>query len=284
MNLEAEVKRLLDSGVTKTATLTAVYDQATTSERRSWAKAWAGQQIDVELRHRAYLAEVRAERVAAERLRQRATEEQQREEDDKHAVRSERARLSYWAHRLARERRAGLTPEQLDAEDRERAQEQERERERQRLEDEQERERQWAAGQLWRDLEERRRLRREAWWEQLDDDQRERYERERLEMPKWADSTEECAANIWYGMEQWKNEIRLEVTEELLSTKIALGDGTQVTWGEATAAQLRQRADMLLAMAAGDVKGAARLRKAAEMIEDADVTCLDDLDAARDGR
>jgi hypothetical protein len=70
---------------------------------------------------------------------------------------------------------------------------------------------------------------------------------------------------------------RLEVTAELLATDIKLGDGTTVTWGDATAQQLRQRAEMVIGMAAGDIQSAATLTVAADMLDQAGVTCLNEL-------
>jgi hypothetical protein len=71
--------------------------------------------------------------------------------------------------------------------------------------------------------------------------------------------------------------VRLEVTAELLGTKFALGDGTHVTWGEATVDQHRQRAELLTVNAAGVVETAARHVAAIRMIEEAGVTSLGEL-------
>lgn len=73
---------------------------------------------------------------------------------------------------------------------------------------------------------------------------------------------------------------RLEVTKELMETLFALGDGTRVTWGEATITQHEQR----LAMLTGNIEGladtAARHRRAIEMIQEAGVTSLRELSNA----
>lgn len=72
-------------------------------------------------------------------------------------------------------------------------------------------------------------------------------------------------------------EVRIEVTAELLATRFALGDGTRVTWGEATIDQHRQRIDMLTSIASGTVETAARHHAAISMIESASAGCLADL-------
>jgi hypothetical protein len=69
-------------------------------------------------------------------------------------------------------------------------------------------------------------------------------------------------------------ETRLETTRELLSTIFALGDGSQVTWGDATAEQHEQRIEMLTRNAAGVVETAARHAAAVRMIRESGVTCL----------
>lgn len=73
---------------------------------------------------------------------------------------------------------------------------------------------------------------------------------------------------------------RIEVTEELLSTRFALGDGTMVTWGTATISQHRQRIEMLAKNAAGIVETAGRHKAAIYMCEEAEVDRLDDLPSA----
>jgi hypothetical protein len=69
-------------------------------------------------------------------------------------------------------------------------------------------------------------------------------------------------------------ETRLETTRELLSTIFALGDGSQVTWGDATAEQHEQRIEMLTRNAVGVVETAARHAAAVRMIRESGATCL----------
>lgn len=69
-------------------------------------------------------------------------------------------------------------------------------------------------------------------------------------------------------------EVRLETTRELLSSMFALGDGTDVSWGDATIEQHQRRAEMLLRNAVGNTDTAALHTAAVRMITEAGVTCL----------
>jgi hypothetical protein len=71
--------------------------------------------------------------------------------------------------------------------------------------------------------------------------------------------------------------IRLELTEELLGSIFALGDGRRVTWGEATRAEHEQRIDMLAKNANANAAAAARHVAAVSMIEEAGVERLADI-------
>jgi hypothetical protein len=82
-------------------------------------------------------------------------------------------------------------------------------------------------------------------------------------------------------LREYAAKVRLEVTAELLGTSFALGDGTSVTWGEATVDQHRQRVEMLSANAAGVVETAARHVAAVRMCEEAGVSCLAELTQER---
>lgn len=72
----------------------------------------------------------------------------------------------------------------------------------------------------------------------------------------------------------YAEEIRLEVTQELLGSLFALGDGRRVTWGAATVGEHQQRIQLLLGNAAGNVEAAARHQAAITLIERAGVSCL----------
>lgn len=74
-------------------------------------------------------------------------------------------------------------------------------------------------------------------------------------------------------------ETRLEVTQELLGTEFALGDGRRVTWGTATRADHEQRVSMLNNNAAANAEAAARHMQAIDLLERAGVTCLRDAPA-----
>lgn len=69
-------------------------------------------------------------------------------------------------------------------------------------------------------------------------------------------------------------EIRLETTRELLESVFALGDGVEVTWGDATVEQHRQRIALLVGNATGNVEAAVRHEAAIQMIAAADARCL----------
>jgi hypothetical protein len=64
-------------------------------------------------------------------------------------------------------------------------------------------------------------------------------------------------------------QVRLETTEELLSSVFALGDGGErVTWGDATTEQHQRRIELLVGNAAGNVETAARHQAAIRMIQE----------------
>jgi len=75
----------------------------------------------------------------------------------------------------------------------------------------------------------------------------------------------------------YKAALRMEWTAELLNSTIALPDGTRTTWGAATVEQLKARAAMLVAHAAGTAESAARVLCAVDELEAAGVDCLNDL-------
>ena len=77
-------------------------------------------------------------------------------------------------------------------------------------------------------------------------------------------------------IEQYIEEIKLELTDELLEETFARGDGTQVKWGEATIEEHRVRARRLRRLAAGNAEAAARHELAIKMLEDSEnVTLLE---------
>ena len=73
------------------------------------------------------------------------------------------------------------------------------------------------------------------------------------------------------------SKIRLEVTEELLSSVFALGDGRRVTWGEATVDDHKTRIVMLENQMIGTGQTASLHMKAIEMIQSNGVMKLADV-------
>jgi hypothetical protein len=69
---------------------------------------------------------------------------------------------------------------------------------------------------------------------------------------------EQFQAEMIANLERYKDHLRTEWTEELLSTSIALGDGTTVLWGDATIDQHQSRYDMHMKNAMAGAEGAAR--------------------------
>lgn len=71
----------------------------------------------------------------------------------------------------------------------------------------------------------------------------------------------------------------LRITQELLGSEFALGDGRRVTWGEATVEDHEDRVEMLKKNIAGNAETAARHIRAIEMIKNNNVNRLADLEA-----
>ena len=86
----------------------------------------------------------------------------------------------------------------------------------------------------------------------------------------------------WIGLmlESAKEVVRVEVLGELLDAEFALGDGTSVTWGDATVEQHEVRVEMLTKMAGGTIETAARHQSAIDHLREANATSLNDLAAA----
>ena len=90
----------------------------------------------------------------------------------------------------------------------------------------------------------------------------------------------ESQTKLWNGMaeiiENYKNELRMEWTDELLRSDFALADGTKVKWGDATREQHEWRADMHAKNAAAGIEGAARHRAAIELLDQTGTESLND--------
>lgn len=90
------------------------------------------------------------------------------------------------------------------------------------------------------------------------------------ENPPWhCLAYQEFMSKIRGSIEQFAQSIRLELTQELLNTEFALGDGVRVTWGNATVEQHQKRAEMLTGNATANAEAAARHIVAVRMIEEA---------------
>lgn len=79
------------------------------------------------------------------------------------------------------------------------------------------------------------------------------------------------------SIEEFRSQVRLELTVELLGTVIALGDGRKTTWGAASVDDHRQRMDLLTDQAVGTLETVVLHEKAIEMIEGAGAACLNDV-------
>jgi len=86
--------------------------------------------------------------------------------------------------------------------------------------------------------------------------------------------------DVLQAFEDFRNEVRLELTTELLGSSFALGDGTSVTWGNATITDHSKRMNMLNEHALGTLETAVLHEKAIEMIQSANVSCLGQIEAA----
>lgn len=84
-------------------------------------------------------------------------------------------------------------------------------------------------------------------------------------------------ASVRAATDKYAAQLKMEWTEELLTTGFALGDGRIVTWGTATIADHQQRIDMLERNAVGNLEAAGRHRAAMEEIAQNGATTLADL-------
>jgi hypothetical protein len=85
------------------------------------------------------------------------------------------------------------------------------------------------------------------------------------------------AESVQAAVAAYERSLRIEWTAELLESEFALGDGTRVTWGEATVEQHRARAEMFQNNAAANLEGAARHRKAIAALSEAGASSLGEL-------
>lgn len=71
-------------------------------------------------------------------------------------------------------------------------------------------------------------------------------------------------------------EVILELSSELLQSGFALGDGTKVTWGEASAVQHQQRFELLMGQSSGGLRAAQRHQAAVKLMQLRNVSSLNE--------
>jgi hypothetical protein len=90
---------------------------------------------------------------------------------------------------------------------------------------------------------------------------------------KCAISAREFLASV----KAYEDGLKMRWTAELLGSAFALGDGSIVTWGEATERDHYERMAMFVDTSANAIEGAARHKAAIAAIRESRVTCLNDL-------
>lgn len=105
--------------------------------------------------------------------------------------------------------------------------------------------------------------------------QRQREDKEARAMGRFLDRAEVLSPVL----EEYRQRVTLEVTEELLASRFALGDGRSVTWGSASVEDHNQRVALLMANASGNLETAARHQIAIERIQLAGAHCLSEVAA-----
>lgn len=89
-----------------------------------------------------------------------------------------------------------------------------------------------------------------------------------------AEFTAKQATMLSSILNDYKAQLRIEWTAELLSSTFGVGDGTLVTWGEATADQHRDRLEMFKSNAIANIEGAARHEAALDTLTSTGAPCL----------
>lgn len=84
---------------------------------------------------------------------------------------------------------------------------------------------------------------------------------------------------IGKALERYAEDLKIEWTAELLDSTFGLRDGTQVTWGDATVEQHRERRQMFLDNAHANMEGAARHEIALRQLEETGARTLHELTA-----
>lgn len=89
-----------------------------------------------------------------------------------------------------------------------------------------------------------------------------------------AEHHEKLVQSMKHTIDRYRDELRMEWTDELLRSDFSLGDGTKVTWGDATREQHEWRAEMHTKNAAAGVEGAARHRAAIRLLDESGANSL----------
>lgn len=96
--------------------------------------------------------------------------------------------------------------------------------------------------------------------------------RAQLGLPKDAASSDVLVAAV----DQFKSELKMEWTRELLASSFVLKSGERVTWGDATVAQHKERMAMFKEQARINMDGAERHKLAIQQIEEVGAKCLNE--------
>jgi flagellar biosynthesis GTPase FlhF len=118
---------------------------------------------------------------------------------------------------------------------------------------------------------------RKRYWEARDAEQRARIELEKTDPAEARRLYPTPWERFADAIQEFRAQVRLELTVELLSTTFALGDGRKTTWGRASVADHRMRMEMLTDQAMGTLETVVLHEKAIEMIAEHGVTCLTDV-------
>ncbi|KQP83725.1 hypothetical protein [Aeromicrobium sp. Leaf291] len=106
----------------------------------------------------------------------------------------------------------------------------------------------------------------------------------KAQLTKWREEDSAARAHQWNALsetlQEYTDSMRMQWTQEILSTKFRLGDGTEVTWGGATLEQHKSRHQMFMKNAHANLEGAARHQQAIRDLEATGAQTLADLRAA----
>lgn len=101
---------------------------------------------------------------------------------------------------------------------------------------------------------------------------------DRPETPEQEASAQRFRDRVDQIMSDLKADLQMEWTRELLDSVFAVGDGTFVSWGEATVEQHEARIQMHAVNAEAAMEGWARHSQAVDAIAEAGVSCLNEIE------